>query len=196
MVRQMLLPAHLGSYCDQEADKVGADIVYQGDRHGILFGPTGSGKGIRFLMNNLLGDHLAGKSVIVEDPKGERRPWACSVPPRRGSYRSAPPDLRRRRPPTCKSYRSDRIGQRMPRELARALRRLILTVAFVGCQLTDILQNRINQLVTAIFALVRTIHPEALVVGCGATPVDCESQVEILPVKSVRIYAVFATGSR
>lgn len=62
---------YLGSYWNEETGQVGKEIVYQGDRHGILFGPTGAGKGIRFLMVNLLGDYLAGRSVIVVDPKAE-----------------------------------------------------------------------------------------------------------------------------
>lgn len=46
-------------------------IVYQGGRHMIFFGPSGSGKGTRFLMPNMLGDYLGDRSVVVIDPKGE-----------------------------------------------------------------------------------------------------------------------------
>jgi type IV secretory pathway TraG/TraD family ATPase VirD4 len=41
------------------------------ERHAVVFGPNGSGKGVRFLMVNLLGDYLNGRSVVVIDPKGE-----------------------------------------------------------------------------------------------------------------------------
>jgi type IV secretion system protein VirD4 len=45
-------------------------IRYGGDRHVLVFGPNGKGKGTRILMPNLL--QMAGnKSVVVVDPKGE-----------------------------------------------------------------------------------------------------------------------------
>lgn len=50
---------------------VGDRLVYQRDRHAILFGATGSGKTRRVLMPNLLGDYLKGVSTVVIDPKGE-----------------------------------------------------------------------------------------------------------------------------
>ena len=62
---------YLGRYLDDEAGQLGDKLIYGGERHAILFGPNGSGKGTRFLMVNLLGDYLAGRSVIVIDPKGE-----------------------------------------------------------------------------------------------------------------------------
>jgi type IV secretion system protein VirD4 len=48
---------------------VGDKLVYDGERHALLFGPNGSGKGTRFLINNLLSN--VGKSILVLDPKGE-----------------------------------------------------------------------------------------------------------------------------
>jgi type IV secretion system protein VirD4 len=62
---------YLGRYLDEEAQLLLDKIVYHGERHLILFGPNGSGKGVRFLMPNLLGDYLKGRSVVVIDPKGE-----------------------------------------------------------------------------------------------------------------------------
>jgi type IV secretion system protein VirD4 len=62
---------YLGRFIDEEAGRLLDKIVYDGERHAILFGPNGSGKGVRFLMPNLLGDYLKGRSVVVIDPKGE-----------------------------------------------------------------------------------------------------------------------------
>ena len=62
---------YLGRYLDEGTNSLGEKIVYGGERHAILFGPNGSGKGVRFLMPNLLGDYLKGRSVVVIDPKGE-----------------------------------------------------------------------------------------------------------------------------
>jgi type IV secretion system protein VirD4 len=42
---------------------------YAGERHILLFGPNGSGKGTRFLMPNLL--QMRDCSMVVIDPKGE-----------------------------------------------------------------------------------------------------------------------------
>jgi type IV secretion system protein VirD4 len=42
---------------------------YGGERHILLFGPNGSGKGTRFLMPNLL--QMRDCSMVVIDPKGE-----------------------------------------------------------------------------------------------------------------------------
>src|SRR5271163_2111023 len=59
----------LGRYYDDTTHRVGEKIVYEGERHALLFGPNGTGKGTRFLINNLLSS--VGKSIIVIDPKGE-----------------------------------------------------------------------------------------------------------------------------
>ncbi len=61
---------YLGHYHDAGADRAGEEIRYYGDRHLIVFGPTGSGKGRRLLFPNLL-TGLKEQSVIVIDPKGE-----------------------------------------------------------------------------------------------------------------------------
>jgi type IV secretion system protein VirD4 len=62
---------YLGRGIDEAMSTLGDKIVYEGERHAILFGPNGSGKGVRFLMPNLLGDYLRGRSAVVIDPKGE-----------------------------------------------------------------------------------------------------------------------------
>jgi type IV secretion system protein VirD4 len=62
---------YLGRFVDEEAGVLGDKLIYEGERHALLFGPTGCGKGTRFLTVNLLGNYLAGRSVIVLDPKGE-----------------------------------------------------------------------------------------------------------------------------
>jgi type IV secretion system protein VirD4 len=62
---------YLGRFVDEEARRLGDKLVYSHERHALVFGPNGSGKGVRFLMVNLLGDYLNGRSVVVIDPKGE-----------------------------------------------------------------------------------------------------------------------------
>jgi type IV secretion system protein VirD4 len=65
---------YLGRFLDEDAsprDQLGRKLVYSSERHAILFGPNGSGKGVRFLIPNLLGDYLSDRSVVVIDPKGE-----------------------------------------------------------------------------------------------------------------------------
>jgi type IV secretion system protein VirD4 len=63
---------HLGHFFDKESDRFGAERrVYEGDRHAILFGPSGSGKFTRLLAVNLLSNCLDDRSVLVIDPKGE-----------------------------------------------------------------------------------------------------------------------------
>jgi type IV secretion system protein VirD4 len=60
---------YLGRHLDLAAGKAGAELPYTGERHLLLFGPNGSGKGTRLLVNNLL--RLRDRSVVVIDPKGE-----------------------------------------------------------------------------------------------------------------------------
>ena len=47
----------------------GKKIGYSGPLHLVLFGPNGSGKGMRILVPNLLS--IVGKSIVVIDPKGQ-----------------------------------------------------------------------------------------------------------------------------
>src|SRR5471032_3075551 len=59
----------LGRHYDEANETAGGKIPYQGDRHLLLFGPNGTGKGTRFLIPNLLS--INDRSIIVIDPKGE-----------------------------------------------------------------------------------------------------------------------------
>src|ERR1700761_6054069 len=59
----------LGRYYGDAAREVGDKIHYAGERHLLLFGPNGTGKGTRFLIPNLL--TMTDRSIIVIDPKGE-----------------------------------------------------------------------------------------------------------------------------
>ena len=63
----------LGRHYDDATGRAGAKIVYEGERHVLLFGPNGTGKGTRFLVPNLL--TINNKSIVVIDPKGE----LCSI---------------------------------------------------------------------------------------------------------------------
>lgn len=60
---------NLGRHYDDTSQQVGSKIAYQGERHLLLFGPNGTGKGTRFLIPNLLS--IEDRSIIVIDPKGE-----------------------------------------------------------------------------------------------------------------------------
>jgi type IV secretion system protein VirD4 len=59
----------LGRHYDDETKRIGERVIYQGERHLLLFGPNGSGKNVRFLTPNLLS--IKDRSIIVIDPKGE-----------------------------------------------------------------------------------------------------------------------------
>jgi type IV secretion system protein VirD4 len=59
----------LGRHYDDTTQGVGSKIPYQGERHLLLFGPNGTGKGTRFLIPNLLA--IKDRSIVVVDPKGE-----------------------------------------------------------------------------------------------------------------------------
>jgi type IV secretion system protein VirD4 len=59
----------LGRHDDDATQRVGKKIPYQGERHLLLFGPNGTGKGTRFLIPNLL--TITDRSIVVIDPKGE-----------------------------------------------------------------------------------------------------------------------------
>ena len=59
----------LGRHYDDATQCAGGKIPYQGERHLLLFGPNGTGKGTRFLIPNLL--TIKDRSIVVIDPKGE-----------------------------------------------------------------------------------------------------------------------------
>jgi len=59
----------LGRHYEDATQRVGKKIAYEGERHLVLFGPNGTGKGTRFLIPNLL--TITDRSIVVIDPKGE-----------------------------------------------------------------------------------------------------------------------------
>jgi len=61
---------YVGRTYDDATKRADEAILYKGDRHMLVFGPTGCGKTTRLLMPNLL-DGLEDVSVIVIDPKGQ-----------------------------------------------------------------------------------------------------------------------------
>ena len=75
---------YVGRYYHEDTKEAGDKIIYEGERHALLFGPNGTGKGTRFLMVNLLSDCLNGRSIIVIDPKGELAAVTAAHRHRRG----------------------------------------------------------------------------------------------------------------
>ena len=61
---------YMSYYFNERNGQATQELRYRGDRHVLLFGPTGSGKTRRFLIPNLL-LALEDQSVVVIDPKGE-----------------------------------------------------------------------------------------------------------------------------
>ena len=59
----------LGRHYDDTTQHAGEKLLYEGERHLLLFGPNGTGKGTRFLIPNLLS--IKDRSIVVIDPKGE-----------------------------------------------------------------------------------------------------------------------------
>jgi type IV secretion system protein VirD4 len=59
----------LGRFADRERNAITSRMGYSGERNIIVFGPNGSGKGMRLLVPNLL--QSQGRSIFVVDPKGE-----------------------------------------------------------------------------------------------------------------------------
>src|ERR1700682_6233617 len=59
----------LGRHYSDSTKSAGGKIAYEGERHLLLFGPNGTGKGTRFLIPNLLS--IKNRSLVVIDPKGE-----------------------------------------------------------------------------------------------------------------------------
>lgn len=60
---------YLGRYSSGAEPKANAVLNYDGERHLLLFGPNGSGKGTRVFVPNLL--RIRNRSIVVIDPKGE-----------------------------------------------------------------------------------------------------------------------------
>lgn len=60
---------YLGRYAHPGYAASGMPLSYRGERHHILIGPNGSGKGTRILVPNLL--NIQDRSLVVFDTKGE-----------------------------------------------------------------------------------------------------------------------------
>ena len=58
----------LGRHYDEAAQSAGDAISYKGERHLLLFGPNGTGKGTRFLIPNLL--TIKDRSIVVDRSEG------------------------------------------------------------------------------------------------------------------------------
>ena len=61
---------------DAAKDKATGRILFTGDEHILLIGPTRSGKGRRLIAPNLILD--AERSALVVDPKGELAAWTAA----------------------------------------------------------------------------------------------------------------------
>jgi hypothetical protein len=72
---------YLGRFVDDAGGRLGGKLVYSSERHAILFGPNGSGKGVRFLMPNLLGDYLADRTHSATMLKSSIPSASCSRRP-------------------------------------------------------------------------------------------------------------------
>jgi type IV secretion system protein VirD4 len=59
----------LGRKVSEDGSVTADKVIYEGPLHTVLFGPNGVGKGMRFLVPNLL--NIEGKSIVVIDPKGQ-----------------------------------------------------------------------------------------------------------------------------
>lgn len=62
-------PFKFGYYHDRETGRTGEPLLYEGERHMLLFGLNGAGKSTRILVENLL--TLRDRSLVVFDVKGE-----------------------------------------------------------------------------------------------------------------------------
>jgi type IV secretion system protein VirD4 len=61
----------LGHFYDESTGHFGPRRVFEGDQHGFVCAPSGTGKSTRLIAVALLSDNLDDRSVVVIDPKGE-----------------------------------------------------------------------------------------------------------------------------